>query len=132
MMKASAMIPQPLPSHPQAPPRSGELRYQNAYVWFVFAASLDIMLTWLILSLGGQELNRFASAIIRFGGLPAMIVFKFVVVTTVVLICEVVGRRNHELGRKVARLAVILTCLPPAMALAQLVLHLAGPAPFAS
>src|SRR3712207_3357228 len=115
-----------------AQPRPGELLYQNAYVWFVFVASLDVMFTWLILGLGGEEVNRFARAVIQLGGFPAMIAFKFIIVAVVVLICEAVGRRKYEVGRRVARLAVIITCLPPALAFIQLVLHLGGRSALAS
>ena len=43
--------------------------YPNTYAWFVLAASLDIMLTYVIVySLGGREVNAIANELLqRFG-----------------------------------------------------------------
>lgn len=102
--------------------------YPDIYVWFVLLASLDIMLTWVILWLGGHEVNVFANWIIRFGGLPGMAAFKFGCVVLFITICEVVGRRRENLGRPLALWAVVLNAVPVLVALVHLASFAFGPA----
>ena len=96
--------------------------YPNCYVWYVFLASLDIMLTWIILSppFLGQEVNWLANWIIQHGGLHAMIPYKFALVFVVISICEVVGRANRVRGRRLAEWSVAITSIPVIVALSQL------------
>ena len=97
------------------------MRYPNAYVWFVFLSSLDIMLTWLILSLDGLELNPLANAVVAHVGLPGMVGFKFCLAILVVVMAEVIGRRRDRAGRKLAEWAVAITTIPVVLALVQLI-----------
>jgi hypothetical protein len=96
------------------------MRYPNHYVWFVFLASLDIMLTWIILLLDGRELNPLADAVIRHLSLPGLVGFKFCLVVGVVVVAEVVGRRNNKAGRKLAEWFVAISAIPVVVALVQL------------
>jgi len=107
------------------------LLYPNIYVWYVFLASLDVMLTFLILSdlfseidvyaePRGSELNPLADWITQVAGLPGVIAFKFALVILVVCICEVVGRRRHETGRRLAKWAVAISAIPVVVALLQM------------
>jgi NADH:ubiquinone oxidoreductase subunit H len=100
------------------------LRYQNHYAWFVFVSSLDIMLTWVILFFGGWEVNQLADFIIRRWGLPGMVTFKFAIVVFVICLCEIVGRRRHHTGRRLAEWSIAITCIPVTLALVQLAVHL--------
>jgi len=36
------------------------VRYPNAYVWYVFLSTMDILFTWMILTAGGREVNPVA------------------------------------------------------------------------
>lgn len=104
--------------------------YPEVYVWYVFLASLDIMLTWLILRMGGREENALAKWIISHGGLVGAVLFKFGAVVLVVLICEYIGRRRAKTGRRVAEWAIALTAIPVVVAIVQLlyvVLRPGGP-----
>lgn len=112
----------PPPSSP-APPPPGHNRlfllrtalFPQHYLWFVFVSSLDIMFTWLILRYGEErasEVNPFADAVIADRGLPGLVVFKFLCVVLVVLICEIVGRLRPKTGLWLARLAVVLAAYP--------------------
>jgi hypothetical protein len=108
-----------------APPSSRRGRfapvlYPNIYVWYVLVASLDIMLTWVILHFGGQEVNLLADHIIRRYGLPGTVIFKYGAVVLVVVICEFVGRARPHTGRRLAKAAIVLTMIPVAWALIQL------------
>jgi len=106
--------------------------YPNVYFWYVFLASLDIILTVLILSPlfvqtdtlepRGTELNPLANWITRVAGLPGIIAFKFALVILVVCICEIVGQRKHETGRRLARWAVAISAIPVVVALVQMAL----------
>jgi hypothetical protein len=98
--------------------------FPNGYVWFVFVSALDIMLTWVVLHLGGREANALANAIIYRYGLPGLVVFKFALVVIVVLICEFVGRRKHESARLLLSVGIMVTCMPVVLALALLGLGL--------
>jgi uncharacterized membrane protein len=112
------------PRQPADLPVSGEHRrffllratlFPQHYVWFVFVSSLDIMFTWLILHYGeerAQEVNPVADAVIAVRGLPGLVVFKFLCVVVVVLVCEIVGRIRHKTGLWLAWLAVILAMVP--------------------
>ncbi len=86
--------------------------YPDAYAWFVLFASMDIMLTVLILLMGGYEMNSVAAWVIRAFGLVGLVVYKFALVIVVVLVCELIGRVRHEVGRRVAVASIVLTLAP--------------------
>ena len=95
--------------------RLGFLRaasYPTAYALFVVFSSLDVLFTWAILYRHGRELNAIADWVIRVSQLPGLCAFKFSMVVLVVLICEMVGRRQPETGARLARWAVILSAFP--------------------
>ncbi|MBU0639334.1 MAG: hypothetical protein KKB50_10760 [Planctomycetes bacterium] len=120
---------------PDARPRAGRASflkratlYPQTYVWYVFFAALDIMFTWIVLHFEGHEANWLARLVLDLGGLPAMTLYKFVLVMLVICVCEVIGRRRERLGRRLAKWAVALNALPVALAVLQLLLALlAGP-----
>ena len=103
--------------------------YPNAYTWFVLLGALDIMLTWVVLHMGGREVNVLADWIIRRWALPGMVVFKFVLVMVVVIICEIVGRHSARAGRRLAKLAVIITAIPVVLSFVQMLIEVYVPAP---
>jgi hypothetical protein len=106
--------------HPEPPQAETEvlaaappsMRYEGAYVWFVFISSLDLMLTWVFLHMRGRELNPIADLVIRSAGLHGLIVFKFSLVVLVILMCETIGKRRENVGRFIARFAVGITAVP--------------------
>src|SRR5687767_11346014 len=95
------LLPPPAPPPPPPAPEDGplgwlsmpEMRYPSDYVWFIFFSSLDIMLTWAILSRGGSEVNPIADEVIDIWGLPGAIIFKFSLTVLVIIVCEVVARQ---------------------------------------
>jgi hypothetical protein len=96
-----------------------EMRYQNAYVWLVLVASLDLILTMLVLYWwGGSEVNPIADAVIAHLGYGWAIVFKFSTIIFVIIICEVVGRREPRSGRSLAIGAVVINAIPVAFTIA--------------
>jgi len=71
------------------------LRFQEEYVWLLFLASMDVMLTWYILEKkGGEEVNPVARVVIEAWGLWGAIAFKFSLVLFVIVACEWVVRRR--------------------------------------
>ena len=92
--------------------RRAAMRYENIYVWLIFIAALDIMLTWVVLYHGGREANVLAATILDHFGLPGMVVFKFALVLVVIAVCEAIGQRSALTGLTFARWAVALSCVP--------------------
>ncbi len=100
--------------------------FPDQYAWLVFVSAMDLMLTWLILQLGGREVNPVADWILAAAGHGGLVVFKFAVVVFVILVCEFIARRQWRTARELAWVAVIISALPVVAALAQLV-HAFGP-----
>ncbi|GMV24118.1 MAG: hypothetical protein AMXMBFR58_01490 [Phycisphaerae bacterium] len=94
--------------------------YPDLYPWLLLVASLDVMLTWVCLSLGGSEFNPIAARFIDAGGLGGAIALKFSCVIVVVVACEEIGRRRSAMGRRVGGWAVALNAMPVTAALVQL------------
>src|SRR5688500_17242074 len=117
--------PAPPPSGPHAtvasPPaassrwRGKPVLYPNVYVWLVLVSSLDVMLTWTILHLGGYEANPLAARVIEEYDLWGMVSFKFFLVIVFLLACEFVGRRRPQTGRVMAYVALTISAAPVAV-----------------
>ncbi|GJQ29812.1 MAG: hypothetical protein HBSAPP03_16960 [Phycisphaerae bacterium] len=88
--------------------------YPTQYVWYIFASTLDILMTYAIIwKLGGREVNAVARHFIEhYGGHWGLIILKYLTVVLVVAICESVGRRNGLLGRRLAVAAIIISAFP--------------------
>ena len=100
--------------------RQPPMRYQNTYVWLLLAASLDIMRTWIVLVLGGEEVNWLADRVLEKYHFPGMIAFKFGLVVFVILMCEFIGRMRDQTGRRLAVWLVVINFLPVVWTITQL------------
>jgi hypothetical protein len=98
-------------------PPWGTLLFPDRYVWLVLFSALDVFMTFVILSLGGLEANPVADWILQRFGIAGMTVFKFVLITVVILICEYVGRRDREAARRLTVYGLALTMMPVVFAL---------------
>ena len=107
------------PTWLSAPP----MRYQDGYVWFLLFASLDIILTWYILRKGGTEVNPIAQMVIDRWDFVGAIALKFSLVLFVVVACEIVGRHEDKLGKRLIAVAIVISSLPVFWSLTLLVLH---------
>jgi hypothetical protein len=96
--------------------------YQNIYTWLLLAASMDIIMTWVVLWFGGHEVNPVADVVLKRHGLPGFVAYKFALVVLFIVICEVVGRTNRATGRRLAGFAVALTAVPIAWSFALLLI----------
>ena len=99
------------------------VRYPNHYTWFVFMAAMDIMLTWVILRNGGEEVNPVAKLVIDAWGLNGAILFKFALTVFVIVACEVVGRVRPLTARLLIWFGVLISSFPPVWSIALLVTH---------
>lgn len=97
--------------------------YQQRYVWFVFLSVMDVMMTWIILSAGGRELNWIANAVIEFGGKVWLIGYKMAIVVLVIMLIETIGRMKPTTGSQVATAAIAITAFPVVFAIAQILLY---------
>lgn len=90
--------------------------------WIIFFSTLDILLTYIILSefehLGGREANYFALAIIERFGFTGAIVLKVCGVATALGACACITRTQPATARKVERILVGIAALPVLMAVA--------------
>src|SRR6185436_3338675 len=101
-------------------PRPRVVLYPTHYMWYLIAATLDVVVTHLILSqLGGSELNILADRLIDRFGTWGLVGLKYSTVMLVVVVCEAVGRRRPTLGKWLATLAVVLSALPVGLGLLQ-------------
>jgi len=91
---------------------SGGTLYPQPYLWYVFLSSMDVVFTWLILQSGGREVNAIADWILQTHDVRGIILLKFILLTFVVVVCEIVGRHNHATGLKLARWAVAISAFP--------------------
>ncbi len=97
--------------------------YPSAYCWFVLLASLDVIVTGIvILVYGGFEANVIAAAAIERFGLGGLLVVKLPSVLVVLAMCELIGRRRRNVGRVLAVAAAGFTSLPVLLGAAQILL----------
>ncbi|MCA9292694.1 MAG: hypothetical protein KDA20_02640 [Phycisphaerales bacterium] len=94
--------------------------FPRAYGSYVLLAALDVLLTWTILCMGGEELNGIAAWVIEHGGPKGITFYKFCTVGFVLVACELVGRRKQMAGKSLSRAAVAISVLPVGVALGQL------------
>ena len=99
---------------------SREATLSTIYPWYLLVAAMDIMLTWLILLLGGTELNAVAVLALDKGGLNGLIVLKFTTVLMVIAICEYIAWKNLATARRLGTAAVAISTFPVIVAILEL------------
>ena len=90
-----------------------------AYAGYVAVSALDAICTGLILLLGGMEANPIAAAVLTHHGFRGMMLFKFALVTFVIVLCEQIVRHRPKAARSVMQLAVAATAVPVGIALVE-------------
>ena len=116
-------IPQVLTSPKRGWRNGPAVRYPDQYLWFVLFSSLDIMLTWIILHLGGSEVNPIAKAVIEMWDLPGAIGFKFGLMIVVLFVCEYVGSQRDAIGRALVTAAIVISAFPVAYSFLLIAMH---------
>ncbi len=100
--------------------------YPNLYAWFVFLSTMDVLMTFVVLWFGGSEANSLANWVLERWGFAGLTIFKFVLVTFVIVLCEVIGRRDAGAGRLLIRAGLVLTCVPVVLAFLLLIRNALG------
>ena len=95
--------------------------FPGAYTWLVLAGSLDVIMTYVMLTLGAIEVNAIADRALAAAGLWGLIALKFTVIAAVLWICEYIGRRRLSTARSLVQAGVALNFLPVVFSFAQLV-----------
>jgi hypothetical protein len=106
MTMAAPTIRQALASRP--------LRFPTLYAAIIVAGSLDVLLTGILLALGGREANPLADAVLRMHGFPGMVVYKYLTVGLVILACEFVAERNLRRAQGLALALIAIKASPVA------------------
>lgn len=83
------------------------LQFESQISWFILVGALDVVMTWLILRFSAEgrtrnvfvEGNPIARWVLGTWGISGMVVFKFLMISVVVVIAEVVGRSRPATGR---------------------------------
>ncbi|CAG0974918.1 hypothetical protein PHYC_01451 [Phycisphaerales bacterium] len=95
------------------PAHRAHVLYPRLYVWYLFASSLDIIMTYAIVwKLGGSEVNAVARHFIEHFEHWGLIFLKYTTVVLVVAICELAGRKSQAAGRRLAFAAIVLSAFP--------------------
>ena len=83
------------------------VKYAQEYLGFVLLNLMDLFLTGYIFRFDGMEANAAAQGVIERYGLVGFVVYKFALVTIVVLVCEAVAKSNERLAKGV----ILFGCL---------------------
>lgn len=124
--------PAGITTHPDEDRRPGlldlpEMRFQEHYIWLIFVGSLDIMLTWVILRNGGEEVNPVARLVIDTWGLNGAIAFKFALMLFVIVSCEVIARVRPVTAALLIWFGVLISAFPPIWSVVLLIHHQSFP-----
>lgn len=98
--------------------------YEDLLKWFLLLSCLDILFTWVVLHMGGSEVNWIARLFLEHGDLYGLVAFKFTMVVLIILLCDFVGRRNDARGKFIAKAAVVITSFPVILASMQLLIFM--------
>ena len=97
--------------------------YLHLHRWFLTLAAIDVLLTSVVLSLGGQEANIVPQAVLARAGLGGMVALKTASVILVLLVCELVGRKREPVGRGLALGAIAANSAAAALGGAYLTIY---------
>lgn len=104
------------------------LRFQDEYVWLVFLAGMDVMLTWYILERhNGEEVNPVAKLVLDSCGLWGAIGFKFSLLLFVIVACEWISRDSFKVGKFLVWFALTVSSFPVVYSTALLTYHWMNP-----
>lgn len=93
--------------------------YPKTYAVFLLVAALDVICTWVVLLLGGREINALANMFLQRWDVQGLLALKFGVCVMVLLTCEFVGRRRPITAVRLATAAIVMNCFPVVVGAAQ-------------
>ena len=122
-MTQSACANSDTASHPIRWFSSPALRYPWAYLALVAVSAMDVVMTAIILAIGGNEVNPVASLVIDHWGMTGAIPFKFGLTLFIIIVCEEAGRKKPRDGRNLLVLAIVVSAMPVVYSLGLIGLH---------
>jgi len=99
--------------------------YPKTYAAFLLVAAMDVICTWVVLALGGRELNAFANMLLQRWDVHGLLALKFSVCVMVLITCEFIGRRRPATAVRLAIAAIVLNTFPVVVGTGQVVRFLA-------
>jgi len=99
--------------------------YPKTYAAFLLVAAMDVICTWVVLALGGRELNAFANLLLQRWDVHGLLALKFSVCVMVLITCEFIGRRRPATAVRLAIAAIVLNMFPVVVGTGQVVRFLA-------
>ncbi|MCW5765997.1 MAG: hypothetical protein KIT68_08485 [Phycisphaeraceae bacterium] len=97
--------------------------FPDHYCWFLLAGALDVVITWVVLHFGGDEVNPIAYGALQIGGVWGLVLLKFTTAAIVIAVCEVLAVRHPLRARWLATVAVGIAFMPPTLGAAQIAGH---------
>lgn len=86
----------------------GDLPLETETAWLLMVSVLDVVVTYLILRVGGREANPIANWFIRGWGVKGMVYFKFGVTAFVAVLTQIIAQQRPDVAR---RLLIFATCV---------------------
>ena len=115
----------PAPATRTDPSIRGRVIYPYHYLALTFVSALDLVFTYIILLLGGYEVNPIANAVLQSpADFHGLIVYKFVIVVAVIGVCEFIGRHAPDTARRLSGWAVAISAFPVVWSSLLLIEHL--------
>jgi len=99
--------------------------YPKTYAAFLLVAAMDVICTWVVLSLGGREVNAVANMFLQRWDVHGLLALKFGVCVMVLVMCEFIGRRRPQAAVRLAMAAIVLNIFPVVVGTSQVVRFLA-------
>lgn len=101
----------PRPDQPRIAART--VKYPYFYLALAFVSALDLILTYIVILIGGIEVNPIANAVLQSpADFHGLIAYKFLIVASIVLICEFISSHTDVAGRRLAGWAVVISAFP--------------------
>ena len=105
--------------------RAPSLAMPVCYLLIIGGGSLDLLLTDVILSLGGREANPLANVALQRFGMTGMAAYKCLVTALIILGCEYTARRRLRTGRRLAHALIAINFAPVVWSTSLLARHFA-------
>lgn len=98
---------------PTATAADRTVKYPYFYLALAFVSAMDLILTYMVILIGGIEVNPIANAVLQSpADFHGLILFKFAVVAAVIMICEFIARHTEIAARRLALWAVAISAFP--------------------
>ena len=101
-----------------------KLVLENETILFILLNFGDLLLTGIVFSRGGVELNPIARWVIHYTGSTGLVYYKFLLMTFVILACQHVYLRRPQLARGILLFGSAVYAVVVLTSFAQIIMHL--------